>query len=54
MSVRVADESCMFVPYNFAVNENMVEAWVLKPRAVGQRDRQRLLHGYTLDSDPTH
>ena len=30
MSVRVADESCMLVPYNFAVNENMVEAQVLK------------------------
>ena len=28
MSVRVADEkkSCILVPYNFAINENMVEA----------------------------
>ena len=26
MSVRVAAERCMLVPYNFAVNENMVEA----------------------------
>ena len=26
MSVWVADESCMLVPHNFAVNENMVEA----------------------------
>ena len=28
MSVRVADgkKSCILVPYNFAINENMVEA----------------------------
>ena len=32
MPIRVADEkkSCILVPYNFAINENMVEAWVLK------------------------
>ena len=33
MSVRVADlkkKSCILVPFNLAINENMVEAYVLK------------------------
>ena len=55
MSVRVADESRTLVPYNFAGNEHMVEAYLgfeitlsfLITPGRWSKDRQPLLHGYS-------